>query len=168
MITSTSVWYHNGANRYSHQWQMILCVSWRTLGVEAPFSSRVFSPNPGHYTPYLKDEGKLWIEIWSCTRVLMESELIEMVSIFQNSHRPNLNGVSVEAYPSKREIIPIAIVCRFPGDAWSLERLSELCFDARMAWSEVLNDMFYHETFFHPNSDRNSCVSVISRLKSHV
>ena len=72
------------------------------------------------------------------------------------------NGVSSQRNPSNHNIMPIAVIgmgCRFPGDVSDPERLWDLCFNGRTAWSKVPKDRFHQESFFHPNPDRNNCVS---------
>ncbi|KAL4966473.1 polyketide synthase [Aspergillus stella-maris] len=59
--------------------------------------------------------------------------------------------------------IPIAIVgmgCRFPGDATSPEKLFELCLNARSAWSEVPEDRWNREAFYHPDGKRIGTTNV--------
>ncbi|KAL4941786.1 hypothetical protein BDV06DRAFT_222773 [Aspergillus oleicola] len=59
--------------------------------------------------------------------------------------------------------IPIAIVgmgCRFPGDATSPERLWELCVNAKSAWSEVPEDRWNKDAFYHPDGKRIGTTNV--------
>ncbi|KAL4954547.1 polyketide synthase [Aspergillus filifer] len=59
--------------------------------------------------------------------------------------------------------IPIAIVgmgCRFPGDVTSPEKLFELCLNARSAWSEVPEDRWNKDAFYHPDGKRIGTTNV--------
>ncbi|KAL4792644.1 polyketide synthase [Aspergillus venezuelensis] len=59
--------------------------------------------------------------------------------------------------------IPIAIVgmgCRFPGDATSPEKLFELCLNARSAWSQVPEDRWNKDAFYHPDGKRIGTTNV--------
>lgn len=59
--------------------------------------------------------------------------------------------------------MPIAIVgmsCRFPGDATSPEKLWDLCAEARSAWSEIPEDRYNQNAFYHPQGEKHSTVSI--------
>lgn len=58
--------------------------------------------------------------------------------------------------------MPIAIVgmsCRFPGEATSPEKLWKLCADAKSAWSEIPQDRWNADAFYHPDGARIGSVS---------
>lgn len=84
--------------------------------------------------------------------------------------------VSEQAYPGSSSVeeilardksMPIAIVgmaCRLPGDAVNPDKLWDMCARKQSAWSEVPKDRFNIDAFYHPNADRNGCVSGQQRL----
>ena len=60
--------------------------------------------------------------------------------------------------------MPIAIIgmsCRFPGDADSPEKFWELCANGRSAWSEIPENRFNKESFYHPVSEKSTTVSIV-------
>ena len=65
--------------------------------------------------------------------------------------------------------MPIAIIgmsCKFPGDATGPEALWKLCEEGRSAWSEIPNDRFNKDAFYHPSGDRATTVSSFLRIDS--
>lgn len=63
--------------------------------------------------------------------------------------------------------IPIAIVgmsCRFPGDADCPDKFWELCSNGRSAWSEIPENRFCKDAFYHPVSEMRAtvCFTVMS------
>ena len=54
-------------------------------------------------------------------------------------------------------VMPIAIVgmsCHFPGGASDIEKFWTLVSEGRSAWSEVPENRFNVDAFYHPNADR--------------
>ncbi|KAI9832015.1 MAG: hypothetical protein M1819_004559 [Sarea resinae] len=60
------------------------------------------------------------------------------------------------------QTMPIAIVgmsCRFPGEATNPEKLWKLVAERQSAWSEIPDNKFNLEAFWHPDPTRNGAVS---------
>lgn len=58
--------------------------------------------------------------------------------------------------------MPIAIIgigCRFPGDATSPDKFWKFISEGRSARSEIPNDRFNIEAFYHPAGERQGTVS---------
>ena len=65
---------------------------------------------------------------------------------------------------SEEGVMPIAIVgmsCRFPGGATDLNKFWEIVSSGRSAWSEVPQERFNADAFYHPNPDRTDSVCVL-------
>ncbi|KAH8651356.1 reducing type I polyketide synthase [Xylariales sp. PMI_506] len=59
--------------------------------------------------------------------------------------------------------MPIAIIgmsCRFPGEATSPEGLWQMCAEGRSAWSEIPQDRFNKDAFYHPSGDKPTTTNV--------
>lgn len=60
--------------------------------------------------------------------------------------------------------MPIAIVglsCKFPGDATNPHKLWQFLKEGRSAWSPIPADRFTQASFYHPQSDNLSTVSLL-------
>lgn len=75
----------------------------------------------------------------------------------------NLACHPLESGSCKDEDMPVAIVgmsCRLPGDANSPERLWRLCAEGRSGWSEIPDDRFNKEAFYHPSGSKRTTVCI--------
>lgn len=59
------------------------------------------------------------------------------------------------------DIAIIGLGCRYPGDAKSTDEFFEMLIDGRSGWSEVPQDRFNVNAFWHPSYDRHG--SIVSR-----
>ena len=59
------------------------------------------------------------------------------------------------------DIAIIGLGCRYPGDARSTDEFFEMLLDGRSGWSEVPEDRFNVNAFWHPSYDRHG--SIVSR-----
>lgn len=60
----------------------------------------------------------------------------------------------LESLPPKT--MPIAIVgmsCRFPGGATDPSKLWDLCVNGRSAWSEIPENRFVRDAWYHPDKE---------------
>lgn len=63
----------------------------------------------------------------------------------------------------KTKTMPLAIIglsCRFPGEATDALRLWDMVASQRNAWSEIPEDRFNKDAFYHPNSDHVGTVCI--------
>lgn len=77
----------------------------------------------------------------------------------------------VEEILAQDKSMPIAIVgmaCRLPGDAVNPDKLWDMCARKQSAWSEIRKDRFNVDAFYHPDADRNGCVSARLLLSSNL
>ncbi|RDL31344.1 Uncharacterized protein BP5553_09553 [Venustampulla echinocandica] len=78
----------------------------------------------------------------------MEPPTTEKTTIFHGGH------AHTWVSSGSKEIMPIAIVgmsCRLSGDVSTAEEFWEMCSRARSGWSEIPNERFSQQGYFHPN-----------------
>ncbi|KAF2667284.1 polyketide synthase [Microthyrium microscopicum] len=59
---------------------------------------------------------------------------------------------------SRNDIAVIGMSCRFPGEAKSPDEFFEMLLHGRSAWSEIPNDRFDINSYWHPSHDRHGCM----------
>ncbi|KAF2973282.1 hypothetical protein GQX73_g405 [Xylaria multiplex] len=69
------------------------------------------------------------------------------------------NGVSMPD-PKTEPLAIVGMACRFAGDATNPEKLWDLVSQGRDAWSPVPAERFNQKSFYHPQSDRLSTMSM--------
>lgn len=71
----------------------------------------------------------------------------------------HINGVTEKpAHDSKTASIAIiGLAGRFPGEATGARNLWDMCCEGRSAWSEIPEDRFNAEAYFHPNPSKSGC-----------
>ncbi|KAL2822603.1 hypothetical protein BJX63DRAFT_441226 [Aspergillus granulosus] len=67
---------------------------------------------------------------------------------------PCVNGVHENAPPKTTPIAIVGMGCRFGGGVTSPEKLWELVAGSRSAWSEIPEDRYNRDAFFHPHSQK--------------
>lgn len=75
----------------------------------------------------------------------------------------HINGVTEKpAHDSKTASIAIVgLAGRFPGEATGARNLWDMCCEGRSAWSEIPEDRFNAEAYFHPNPSKSGCVRTV-------
>ncbi|OCL05917.1 reducing type I polyketide synthase [Glonium stellatum] len=94
-----------------------------------------------------------------------------------SSHANGYNGFSSHAVAHEmarngcpEAEMPIAIIgmsCRFPGNVTSPEKLWKLCADGKSAWSEIPEDRFNKEAFYHPQSEKRTTGAKTNVIGGH-
>ncbi|KAL2807721.1 hypothetical protein BJX63DRAFT_61499 [Aspergillus granulosus] len=72
------------------------------------------------------------------------------MAVLNGTANGHANGHTNGNVPKTMPIAIIGMSCRFPGDATSPEKLWKLVSEGRSAWTEIPNDRFDQDAFYHP------------------
>lgn len=68
-----------------------------------------------------------------------------------------ISGFTQVERPKQMPIAIVGMSCRLPGNVSTPDEFWELCSRSRSGWSEVPEERFAHESFYHPNPGKRGC-----------